>query len=416
MALSERKHIIVFEHQKLVFDLSNEGDESLFYALVSYHGDYTPFFRLIRNGVQFCEFVGVLQVGDTLIEVLPKADKTVDDVTKSKWQGLLINMIRTVWGFSVKNSGSSSLKLKYNSVLDLYFELFISELEALFRAGLIKKYVREEKNTTALKGKLLFGKHIQNNLVHQERFYVETTKYAVDHELHQILYAALILLPHLNRNNLLASRIGNLLLNFPEQKPIKVVASTFSRIVYDRKTIVYQRALEIAELLLLNYHPDLSKGRRNVLALMFDMNALWEQFVLRVLQKQLSSHKVSGQISKAFWKSQGMSSSMRPDIVLEDRLSNEVIVLDTKWKNLNGYSPSPDDLRQMYVYHEYFSARRVALIYPGEGFTLDGQFYHKTHKELDDKHCHIVQIPADKDFKVWKDKIVERINYLLNLY
>lgn len=413
MATIDRRHIIVFEHQKLLFDLSNEADKGLFYALVSYHGDYTPFFRLIRNGVQFCEFVGVLQIGDTLIEVLPKADKAVDEATKSKWQGLLINMIRTVWGFPVKNSGSSSLKLKHNSVLDLYFELFVSELEALLHAGLIKKYVREEKNTTELKGKLLFGKHIQNNLVHQERFYVETTKYAVDHELHQILYAGLILLSHLNRNNLLASRIGNLLLNFPEQKPIKVVASTFSRVFYNRKTIVYKRALEIVELLLLNYHPDLSKGRRNVLALMFDMNALWEQFVLRVLQKQLLSHKVSGQISKAFWKSQGMSSSMRPDIVLEDRLSNEVIVLDTKWKNLNGYSPSPDHLRQMYVYNEYFSARRVALVYPGDGFTLDGKFYHKTQKELDDKHCHIIQIPSDKDFKVWKDRIVERVKDLI---
>lgn len=411
---TDRRHIIVFEHQKLVFDLSNKVDESLFNAFLSYHGDYTPFFRLIRNGVQFCEFVGVLQLGDTLIEVLPKADKSVDEETKSKWQGLLINMIRTVWGFPVKKSGSSNLKLNHNSVLDLYFELFISELEALLHAGLIKKYVREEKNTTALKGKLLFGKHIQKNLIHQERFYVETTKYAVDHELHQILYAALTLLSRLNRNNLLASRIGNLLLNFPEQKQIKVAASTFPRIVYNRKTIVYQRALEIAELLLLNYHPDLSKGRRNVLALMFDMNALWEQFVLRVLQKQLLSHKVSGQISKAFWKSQGMSSSMRPDIVLEDRLNNEVIILDTKWKNLNGYSPSPDDLRQMYVYHEYFCARRVALIYPGEGSTLDGQFYHKSQKELDDKHCHIIQIPADKNFKVWKDRIVEKVRSLLN--
>lgn len=414
MHIEDIKHIIRFEHEKLLFDMQFEEERKLYEAIEAYHGDYTPFFKLIRKGIQFCEYVGVIQIGDTLIEVLPKADKAVDLEAKSKWQNLLINMIRTVWGFSVKDSGSSNLKLKHNSVLDLYFELYISELESLLHAGLIKKYIREERNAKALKGKLLFTKHLQTNIVHKERFFIETTKYTVDHDLHQILYTALKLLSQLNRNSLLASRIGNLLLNFPEQNLIKVTSSTFSRIVYNRKSIVYKKALEIAELLLLNYHPDLSKGRRNVLALMFDMNALWEQFVLRVLQKQMNSHNIIGQVNKKFWKSTGMSSSMRPDIVLEKKNTDEVTVLDTKWKNLNGSSPTPDDLRQMYVYHEYFSAQKVALIYPGNGNISDGHFYHKNQKELDQKQCLIVQIPVETDFKLWKNMIVRNIESILN--
>lgn len=409
----DRRHKKVFEHQKLLFDLNNPDEQSLHDALVAYHGVYTPFFKLIRHGVQFCEYVGVLQVGEILIEVLPKADKKEKENDKQKWQDLLIKMIRTVWGFPVKDSGSSNLKLQNSSVLDLYFELYIVELESLLHHGLVKKYLREEKNATALKGKLSFSKHLQKNIVHQERFYIETTKYSVDHELHQILYAALQLLSRLNRNNLLASRIGNLLLNFPEQRAIKVTSSTFSRITYNRKIVVYQRAMEIAELLLLNYHPDISKGRKNVLALMFDMNVLWEQFVLRVLQKHLTTHKVSGQVTKKFWRSKNTGSSMRPDIVLQNREGKSTVVLDTKWKNLNGSSPSPDDLRQMYVYHEYFQAKQVALIYPGDGDALNGQFYQKNQEGVDDKHCHIIQIPAGKDLKLWKELIVEKVSNLL---
>jgi len=409
MIQEDLKHIIRFEHEKLVFDMQVEEERKLYEALEAYHGEYTPFFKLIRNGVQFCEYVGVLQVGTTIIEILPKADKSRD---ASVWQNILINMIRSVWGFAVKESGTSNLKLKNNSVLDLYFELFVSELESLLHKGLIKKYIRQEKNAKALKGKLSFAKHIQYNIIHKERFYIETTAYTVDHRLHQIIFEALMLIHKLNRNAVLASRIGNLLLNFPEQERIRINGKTFDTITYDRKSQVYKTIIDIAELILLNYHPNISKGRRQVLALMFDMNALWEQFVLGLLRKSLKDFKVSGQITKRFWKGNSLSSNMRPDIVLYGNKCT--VVIDTKWKNLNGKSPSPDDLRQMFVYHEYFEATKVALLYPGEGEQIAGQFYLKDQSGFDDKHCYILQIPADRDFAVWKNNIVEKVVSLLN--
>ncbi len=400
MAKPELKHIVVFEHQKLLLDQGEKYlSESQYQALVNYYGNHSPFYSLIRNGVQFCEYVGSLQIGDTLIEVLPKADNSNDT---GMWQNLLVNMIRSVWGFPVKESGSSHLKLRHNSVLDLYFELFVVEVEFLVRRGLVKKYIREERNAKALKGKLSITKHLQKSIVHKERFYIQTTQYTINHELHQILYCTLQLLSRLNRNGILASRIGSLMLNFPVQSTLKVTPQAFERIRYDRKTIIYKKAIDIAELLLLNYHPDVSQGRRNVLALMFDMNALWEQFVVNLLRKSMKSYTVAGQVTRKFWKSEHLSSNMRPDIVLTNQQSNKRIVLDTKWKNLGGKAPSSKDLRQMYVYHEYFNAEKVALVYPGEGSNTSGQFYLKDQTALDNKFCHVVQIPVHKDFALWK--------------
>ena len=194
--------------------IGNGLNEDQFSALQKHYGiNGVPYYSLIHNGVKFNEHVGVLQIGNTTIEILPKAEKNTSEPTES-WREVLIGMLQAVGMFNTQAPSSSSLKLKPNSILDLYFELYINELEYLLRRGLIKKYNKREGNKGALKGRLLFNKHIKKNLVHKQRFYVSYTNYDKDHLLHQILFTALDLLSSINYNPLLYSRIQKLLLNF----------------------------------------------------------------------------------------------------------------------------------------------------------------------------------------------------------
>lgn len=411
-----KENIVVFEHEILRFDRGEKKiTKEQFEALERYYGNGVPFYSLVYNGIQFNEHVGVIQVGNTLIEVLPKADKTPHSETEDKkWRDLLIGMLRAVGSFDIKSTSSSNLKIKPNTILDLYFELFIKEVEYLLHNGLVKKYRKKEGNVTALKGSLQFSKHIQQNLIHQERFYVRHSTYDVEHSLHFILYKALKLLKHINTNNDLHSRIGALLLHFPEMPDIKVSDSTFEKLVYNRKNQHYEKAIEIAKLLLLKYHPDVSKGKNHVLALMFDMNMLWEQFIFVSLKKNKTDfNKIKAQTSKFFWKPEaGRRTAMKPDIYIETDNGN--IVLDTKWKNINGYNPSPDDLRQMYVYHEYFDAKKVALVYPGNPENSKAGTYLKKTGEHDDKICSIILINVENEIKKWQNEIREVIKQFVD--
>ncbi|KAF5434846.1 5-methylcytosine-specific restriction enzyme subunit McrC, partial [Candidatus Methanophagaceae archaeon] len=185
----------------------------------------------------------------------------------------------------------------------------------------------------------------------------------------------ILLLKKINTNTFLNSKIASLLLLFPEMKNIKITDGIFKKITYNRKTEGYKNAVEISRLLLLNYHPDLSKGKNNVLALMFDMNLLWERFIYISLRKHKDTDiTISSQTSKYFWQSgKGRDSKIRPDIVIKDK--EGTTVLDTKWKNLGGKNPSPEDLRQIYVYHEYYNANKVALVYSGTKEFNKGNFY-----------------------------------------
>jgi 5-methylcytosine-specific restriction enzyme subunit McrC len=283
---------------------------------------------------------------------------------------------------------------------------------------LAKQYRKKEGNVTALKGSIQFAKHIQQNLTHQERFYVRHTTYDVEHKLHFILYKTLRLLKQINTNAELHSRIGVLLLHFPEMPDIKVSEATFDTLVFNRKTQPYKKAIGIAKLLLLQYHPDVITGRHNVLALMFDMNVLWEKFVFVSLRKYKPAHiTVSAQTSKSFWRSfdTGQYSTMRPDIVIKS--STGCVVLDTKWKNINGSSPSSGDLRQMYVYHKYYKATRVALVYPGTATqepVVSGKF-EKIDDFENENICSVItlntndQTAGQKPISVWQKDISDEI-------
>lgn len=207
-----------------------------------------------------------------------------------------------------------------------------------------------------------------------------------------------------------------LLLDFPEMPDLIVNEGTFDKLSFGRKIQPYSRALEISKLLLLNYHPDVSQGENHVLALMFDMNILWEQFVYHALRKQiLKSGKQmtihsAQRSSKCFWQPDvGRASKIRPDIVINDKLDS-CVVLDTKWKNLKGYRPALDDLRQMYVYHEYYHAKKAALMYPGDDDSvISGRYLDPIGNNDGGKECSIISIPVVRDdIRAWEEDIFRR--------
>ncbi|EAS19376.1 conserved hypothetical protein [Flavobacteria bacterium BBFL7] len=353
------KTISVFEHQRLYVGEHGFRTTHLnaLLKLNEYHdGNY---FEPIAKGIKFNQYVGVIQVDGLVIEIHPKADKDDDD---NKWKGVLLKMLQACGKLKADSSGAANVKRQHLNLLEVYFELYLQELESLVRKGLIKQYRKQTKNTKALKGKLEFAGHIKSNIVHKERFYTTHQVYDSNHFLHQVLSKALAIVGQFTNGSRLQDLASRVQLNFPEVDNKAITAKHLNEMSLNRKTLSYKNALELARLIILNYSPDISSGKEKMLSLLFDMNELWETYILKQLQKASIGFEieVSGQESKSFWA----NNSLRPDIVL--RKSGKTYIIDTKWKRPNKSTASVNDLRQMYTYCRFWDAEKAMLLYPGD--------------------------------------------------
>jgi len=360
--LKSKTSITVYEHDRLTTDNASFNHKHLnaLLKLNEYHNfDY---FDPIPNGVKFKQYVGIIQVDGLSIEILPKADK---DNSSADWKGLLLQMLKACGHLKASSAGSADVKRQHLNLLEVYFELYLTEIEILIHRGLVKKYRKKTGNVKALKGKLEFAGNIRHNLVHKERFFTTHQVYDHDHLLHQTLAHALEILEQFCKGSYLFDRCKRVLLNFPEITPLKVTKKQLEGIVLNRKTAPYSQALELARLIILNYSPDISTGREKMISLLFDMNRLWEEFILIQIRKELTgtSYSVKGQDSQTFIG----SNYLKPDIVIQHDIdSKKVYIIDTKWKRPQNKSSSISDLRQMYAYNRFWKAQKAMLLYPGE--------------------------------------------------
>lgn len=389
--MSKKKIIRVFEFDEIKQGHQYDGfvfEESELTAIQKYNSsNKNKYFTLTHKGVKFKNYIGVLQIGKLTIEILPKADKdlnkNINFEKKQAWRSFMLQMLKKCGFINVSSLTHADLKLRNTSLLDIYINEFLKELNLLLRMGLRKKYRFVNSNTGSLKGRLLFQQQITHNLIHKEKFYTSHQTYDSNNLFNQILYKALSVLSVISKPTF-KDQINRLLIEFPELSDVRVNKTLFSNLKYNRNTQHYKRSIELAKLILLNFSPDIQSGSNNVIAILFDMNELWEKYIYTMLRKDqdVGNYSVSSQQSLKFWETK----RIRPDIVYEKEIDGEKqkFVIDTKWKLIDSNKPGDNDLKQMYAYNMYWDSVKSILLYPksNQEKTNFGKF-HQGRDEID---------------------------------
>ena len=319
-----------------------------------------PFLR-IASGVggkfiQARNYVGVLQTKSGLtIEILPKiADK--NDAERSK--AVFIKMLRTLKNFPFKSSNLASLKTQNLPLLEIFISMFLCELEALVKKGIKSDYVALEENLNFLKGKLNINEQIKRNSIHKEQFYVGYSEFLSDIKINRIIKTTLKFLYKKSNSSKNQQKIRELLFIFDEVSECEDYKNFFAKLVINRQVKHYEQTLLWCKIFLLNNSFTPHKGDDIALALLFDMNALFESYVGNFIKKSFPGTIL--QHSEKHLIEEPKSFKLRPDIFLEGKF-----IADTKWKIVKSKDDiSQADLYQLYAYGKKHECSNLYLIYP----------------------------------------------------
>ena len=358
-------NITVFEHQVLKIGakgFTQKHFESLSKWLFKNQTteDNSQYFSLVDHGVKFKSWVGILQIGNTYIEVLPKISNQNDsEEIQNEWRNRLCTMLSVTKTIDIRQTEKTSQSTYQHTLWEIFYRYYLTLIQDLIKSGLIKSYRHEEENRTALRGKLIFSKQITKNLIHQEKFYTDASVYNRDTLLNQVILKALRII---STSPSIFNDAKSILECFDDIQDIDSKKINWEKVELfkkERKTEKYQYALSFAELIIKGTNPDLNSGYYSVTGIMFDMNALFEKYVAQRMS-HFFPKKIYAQKSKYFWEFH----TARPDILYKKN-ENENIIFDTKWKKLaNKTDIASGDIFQQYVYCKLFSAKKAFLIYP----------------------------------------------------
>ena len=326
--------------------------------------------------VQFKSYAGVVRAPCGFqIEVLPKVGRAIEGGVDEA-RVLLIKMLRCLPGFRHIRTANAQLLAKRMELPEVFIAEFLRAVQWTVKRGLRHDYTQTQNNLRAIRGKLLTVPHFRKNMFRKELFFTEHDEFSANRPENRLIHAALrqVLFQTTVHDSQRSAR--ELLAAF-DGVPASVSPDSDMRIVRpDRSMSHYDESLSWARLILADRAPVTGTGRHRAPSLLFPMEAVFEAFVTKHVQRQvsskmsvkrqLSSHRLVSHKEERWFR-------LKPDLILREGRDDRM-VLDAKWKLLdsskanrsNKYGLSQNDFYQLQAYGlSYLKGKGdVALVYP----------------------------------------------------
>lgn len=331
-------------------------------------------FELGYRSVRTRQYCGVLTIGHEAIEVLPKIDRLAGEETDTEARIRLLDMLAVTRRLPIHPVEASKIARCGEHLLEIFISLFASQSLALIRNGLVHRYESQHDELGVVRGKILHSRQLISNLAYPHRIWCAFDEFTPDNALNRVIKAAARRCLATTTVSSSQSTLREVLYSLDDVRNTFPQAIEFKSLPRERLSKPYREVLDFAGTILFGPMQDVVSGRDTHMALLFDMNLLYEQYIGCHLRKLASDSgiEVSLQgprlwLGKEAGVVEGDRFQLRPDAVLS--VNGQVMaVLDTKWKVLEGQDPvgavSEGDAYQMLAYMTRYNVDTAVLLYP----------------------------------------------------
>ena len=237
-----------------------------------------------------------------------------------------------------------------------------------------RRYVACAEDLPLLRGRLDVTRQFTKFAASPQKLACRYDTLSEDIELNRIMKAAVVRLAGIARSADNRRRLRELAFAYAEVSDMPIALLRWDTVVIDRTNARWQQLLNLAKLLLGERFQTTSSGTGRGFSLLFEMSALFEEYVARMLSRALAGtgRQVVAQGGRLYCLETSEGAKLfqtKPDILVK---RNGVVeqVIDTKWKRISRRTDDPkqgvaqSDVYQMMAYGQLYQCARMILLYP----------------------------------------------------
>lgn len=331
-----------------------------------------------RHDLRARGVIGVMAVPGCTLEILPKIDVGEKEGSAQETREIrkrLVHMLAVALDLKIETGRMTDLDWQRETLLEILIRIFCDKLTEAVRRGMPRRYTLHEDDLPTLRGTLNIPRQFTRHFANPGRLACRYDELSEDIALNRIMKATIGHLARMARNATNVQRLRELAFVYAEVAEVQVPALRWEDVVIDRTNNAWQELFGMAGLFLRNRYQTTSAGSGQGSALMFEMNALFEEYIGRLVSKALagSEFRVTLQGSRLFCLTslddERAVFQTKPDILIW-RAGQVAHVIDTKWKRISARIDDPKqgvsqaDVYQMMAYAHLYKAPQLTLLYP----------------------------------------------------
>jgi 5-methylcytosine-specific restriction enzyme subunit McrC len=335
--------------------------------------------------LQARSYVGLMRFGRQTVQVLPKIDTGDGDRATAEHSAVrnLIHMLAQVGNFPIREHDVAPLLRHNRDWFEILTRLFATHLMEQWQRGPHSNYQSVDRDQPALKGKWRIADQLRRP-GRDHVFAVTYDEFTADNGLNRVFRYVTERLWHQTRDGANRRLLGELRqwLDGVTLLPVMAAADAPPELI-SRLNRRFEPLLNLARLFLGAQTPQLDAGRDDTFAFVFDMNQLFEAFLVHTIRRQreqilppalqtCSLHPQARRYARYLARTAGGRQlfRLRPDLAFHDAQAQPPfpLLLDAKYKRLKAddarLGVSQGDFYQMLAYAHRYHSPRVLLLYP----------------------------------------------------